>query len=202
VKHAKGNPSDWVRHVAKPGDVVIDGGANKGGFTKAAAEAVGSRGRVFAIEPDPRCHGELDALALTLPQVTVLPVALDYRKGVTTLRRAKHPEQSSLYETAVKEPLDTLEVQTLVKLDLQGAEPDVILGGSGLLGRCPNWCVEIWPHALQHRLDFLLWAFANFDYSLRWMDAGYPEGRFDELRAWAKQDLAAYQHINVIFTHV
>jgi len=45
--------------LVKPGDVVVDIGANIGYFTLLAAKLVGSKGRVYAFEPEPRNFGFL-----------------------------------------------------------------------------------------------------------------------------------------------
>lgn len=47
------------RSVAKPGNVVLDLGANIGYFALLAAKLVGPGGRVFAFEPEPRNFGYL-----------------------------------------------------------------------------------------------------------------------------------------------
>src|SRR5687767_12282446 len=45
--------------IVRPGDVIVDGGANIGIFTLHAARAVGSAGRVIAFEPMQRTAGLL-----------------------------------------------------------------------------------------------------------------------------------------------
>lgn len=49
-------PLTWVRfaEAIRPGDIVVDVGANLGAYTLAAARRVGDNGAVFAIDPDPR----------------------------------------------------------------------------------------------------------------------------------------------------
>ena len=46
-----------MERVIRPGDRVIDLGANIGYFTLLMARLVGPTGRVYAFEPDPRCAG-------------------------------------------------------------------------------------------------------------------------------------------------
>jgi FkbM family methyltransferase len=45
--------------LARPGDIVVDGGANIGYATSILAARVGPRGKVHSFEPDPRSFGEL-----------------------------------------------------------------------------------------------------------------------------------------------
>jgi len=44
---------DWMRSVLERGDVVIDAGAYKGGYTYTMRREVGSSGAVYAFEPQP-----------------------------------------------------------------------------------------------------------------------------------------------------
>lgn len=52
-----------ARHLCKPGETILDVGANLGEWTVSAAESVGPSGRVLAFEPNP---GVADALEKTL----------------------------------------------------------------------------------------------------------------------------------------
>lgn len=213
TKRPKGNPSDWIRRAVGVGDTVIDGGANMGGFTKAAAETVGPTGKVFAVEPDPRCADTLRAIEKQYPQVVFVPAALVAQAGAVILQQAVKSEQSSLLERAVKDRLGEVEVEGVtldsltrgpvaaVKLDLQGSEPVAVLAAGDLLTRCPQWCVEIWPYALGKRADFLLWAFLGLDFTPRWMDAELSRADIDELKAWALAEHEINKHLNIVFTH-
>lgn len=209
----KGNPADWIRRVVKPGDVVIDGGANVGGFTRAAAETVGPTGLVYAVEPDPRCYDALQALAAQFAQVRPVLKALDTYEGQTNLTRGKHSQQSSLLSAAVPDKdgevavecvtLDSLHTGKVaaVKLDLQGGEPAALMGAPNLLTACPLWCVELWPWAHGNRIDFILWLFANFDYQVYGLEPHGPELNYQELLAWSRETLEPTCHINVVFKH-
>jgi ubiquinone/menaquinone biosynthesis C-methylase UbiE len=47
-------PRNWVGEAGvKPGDVVLDFGCGRGGFTVAAAKAVGPEGKVYALDLNP-----------------------------------------------------------------------------------------------------------------------------------------------------
>jgi len=64
---------DLIRHVVRPGDSVIDIGANYGLYTYHLSRAVGPRGKVFAFEPIPlTCKGLRSTIgALRLRNVEV-----------------------------------------------------------------------------------------------------------------------------------
>lgn len=48
-----------ISQLLRPGDVVLDIGANIGYYSVLAGKIVGKRGRVFAFEPDPYTYGKL-----------------------------------------------------------------------------------------------------------------------------------------------
>src|ERR1700687_1672184 len=48
-----------VRRIIRPGDVVIDVGANFGWYTTLLAELVGESGHVYSFEPVPAAHDRL-----------------------------------------------------------------------------------------------------------------------------------------------
>ena len=215
----KGNPSDWIRRVVKPGDVVIDGGANVGGFARAAAETVGPTGLVYAVEPDPRCHDALQALADQFAQVRPVLKALDSWNGLTNLFQGVKPEHSSLFQAAVADQSGEVAVPCTmlgslhrgkvdaIKLDLQGGEPAALIGGANLLMQqpCPLWCVELWPWAQNlsgtNRIDFILWLFAGHEYKVYGLDPEGPALNYYDLLAWSREKLEPTAHINVVFKH-
>jgi FkbM family methyltransferase len=43
-----------MRHVLKPGDGIVDAGANIGWFSLVVGQCVGATGRIYAFEPQPR----------------------------------------------------------------------------------------------------------------------------------------------------
>jgi predicted methyltransferase len=57
----------WFRERLRPGDVVIDIGANVGDYTAFVATLVGPSGHVYAVEPAPANISTLRA-ALRLPR--------------------------------------------------------------------------------------------------------------------------------------
>lgn len=76
-----------VRTLLRPGDLFVDVGANWGYFTLLAADAVGPRGAVLALEPDPRLfrvlRGNVERNALA--HVRLEPLAASDREGETRL---------------------------------------------------------------------------------------------------------------------
>lgn len=136
----------FLQGCCRPGDVVVEVGANIGGHTVTIAQAVGNAGRVLAIEPQPvvfqamcanlalNCLLNVDALNCGCAEsgrVMTIP-ALDYaREGNFGGLALRAP--SAAPSIPVKcEPLDNL-VQRytrvdLIKVDVEGMEQDVLAG--------------------------------------------------------------------------
>src|SRR5437868_3654072 len=71
--------------LIKPGDTVIDVGANVGVYAFALARLVGRSGHVHAIEPDPVSVARLRRIAARCGQIEVHPVAASDARGSATL---------------------------------------------------------------------------------------------------------------------
>ena len=170
------DPSDWTCRTAyegtyerevlrlladllEDGDVVVDVGANVGIVTARASGLVGPTGRVIAVEPSPRCLGDLHAVADGLKNVTVVDVALGAETGMVDLTGWDNPGHRGLGSVVpghraglaenwfdgktLKVPqlrLDELLAQQLgdkpliglLKVDVEGYEPMVLKGAPDL----------------------------------------------------------------------
>jgi FkbM family methyltransferase len=120
-------------------DVTIDIGANIGEFSQAAIQKGVTR--ILAIEPDPIAFGCLES-NLGGKGVSISNFALGEKKGTAILYSASGTADSSLIEPDVKN--DKIETQVfrledialgetfsgnvLVKMDAEGAEPEVLRG--------------------------------------------------------------------------
>ncbi len=146
-----------VLRTLKPGSRFLDLGAHIGWYTLLAARAVGDTGHVWAFEPDPANFALLqrnlqeNGLAAA---VTALPAAVTNAVGEATLTTYKEDSGSaSLAERplttsahysvpttsldAWAEAADWPEVD-LVKIDVEGAELDVLAGMRELVRRLPH----------------------------------------------------------------
>jgi FkbM family methyltransferase len=150
--------------LLKHGDIVIDGGANIGLYSLLFGRLVGSEGRVVAFEPDPvNAARLLHNLELNdLQFVEIAEVALWREGGRKTLHRFDpafgpwhslgEPELAHPFRRGeLAKPVDEVEVDvitldgycegagidhiSLLKLDLEGAEPDALIGSESLLSR-------------------------------------------------------------------
>jgi FkbM family methyltransferase len=151
--------------LVRPGTVAVDVGANWGFFAYHLARLVGPRGRVYAIEPDPRHLASLRAIQRRRPHLAIHPVGLSDRAGAAELhvpvvagRRvdalaslAVPRERAGVAHERVRVELarldDLLPATTqvaFVKCDVEGHELAVLRGADGILRRHrPALLVEI-----------------------------------------------------------
>ncbi|MEJ7832132.1 MAG: FkbM family methyltransferase [Nocardioides sp.] len=160
------NLTAFLTNRLRPGDTFIDVGANSGWFTTLGATCVGTTGRVAAIEASPVIARRLrDNLALNaLGNVRVVVAAATAEAGEVDIvpgpaehtgltRISKHHSAAGV----ITVPADTLtkllrdvEIETarIVKVDVEGAEYDVVAGLAPELARFPEACefvVEVGP---------------------------------------------------------
>jgi FkbM family methyltransferase len=200
------------------GQTVIDVGAHFGYYTLLASALVGEGGSVHAFEPTPRTFGILATntrgrrgvtvhqKALWRAQRTLTLVDFGPQAGAfnTLLSREEDPRRNILERygrVASEVPVSatTLDAYcgerglrpSFVKLDAEGAEPEILLGATTMLRCRPVLSVEIWSgeagrnHA--QRIARLLGDFSYEPCSLR-------RGRLDVYRFEPVRDF-----VNVVF---
>jgi FkbM family methyltransferase len=154
---------DLMGRLLRPGDVVVDGGANVGLFTLVAANRVGPAGKVIAFEPGRGVRMSLMANIVLnrLTHVEVVPFALAAEPGEARFRvfdaggaglnhlvGADHEDGEMEIVTltsldAVLTPSDRDRL-TFVKLDLEGAEHAALRGAAATLRHAhPDILIEI-----------------------------------------------------------
>jgi protein O-GlcNAc transferase len=142
----------FVRTLLRPGNRVIDIGANYGVYTLSMAKAVGNAGEVWAFEPSTETASFLarGIEANLFRQVTLQRCALSDRQGTARFSNNEFSETNSLL--AIDSPgqaseevhLDTLDnwmenhawMQVdFIKMDAEGAEESIIRGAAKFLER-------------------------------------------------------------------
>ncbi len=141
-----------LRRTVGPGDVVWDIGANIGALSLIAARIVGPTGKVIAVEPEAGCARaiRINAQRNGLEWLEVLQVAATARTGDVEVivvddslwtRLASVGEHDLQIERRVVpgRALDDLPgpPPTLVKIDVEGGELDVLAGMRRLLAETP-----------------------------------------------------------------
>jgi FkbM family methyltransferase len=154
---------ELTKALLSPGDTFVDGGANIGLFTLAAAAKVGPGGKVISFEPAREARLRLiQNVALNrLVQVQVVPFALSSAPGEATFRvfeiagaglnhLAPAEGEAGAVESvtlttldAVVGPIDRRRL-TLIKLDLEGAEHAALQGAREVVREArPHIIIEI-----------------------------------------------------------
>ena len=167
-RHLSWNPDEYAafRSAVRPGDVVIDAGANVGGYALLFAQWVGPAGRVYAFEPDPRAFEALvDHISLNALVDRICPVhaAVTDVTGTAGLRLASASGLSRVSCGADGEPDLTVQSVSIddfcarealrpsfIKVDVEGAELAVLRGARrtiGAIGSELRLFVEMHPAA-------------------------------------------------------
>lgn len=181
-----------LEKLVKPGDVVLDIGANVGAHTLGLARSVGPGGRVYAFEPADFAFAKLQRNLALNPeldartrahQILLSATAADpsqeqiYASWPLEQDDSVHPKHRGRLVTTRNATVDTLDRFAeregvdrlhLIKIDVDGHELPVLRGGLGLLERFrPVLLMEMSPyvHAEEHN------SFAALVALLR--DAGY-----------------------------
>lgn len=140
---------DLLKQFVKPGDTVIDAGANIGTHTLAFAEMVGAGGKVIAVEPQPRIAALLrenidnNAPGIAIPH----QIALGIVSGVCQMADLPPDEvEFNFGAVPISAPgtqltevvsIDAMKLSpSLIKIDVEGMEPEVILGARETIKRC------------------------------------------------------------------
>lgn len=191
-----------LRSFLRPGDTMVDIGANIGHISMLAASIVGVAGRVVAIEPNPDCcrrlrnHVQVNFLQNTL----ILDYALGSRDMCGALQVFDgHSGSGSLVATPDSGTTDTVNIRVrrgdecmaeldvspdAIKIDVEGFEFEVIRGLERvLLLRSPLLIMEINLARLSDaRCD-------TFNIAALMHNAGYVGWRMATKRRWGKHTL-------------
>ena len=147
----------WVRGFLRPGDAVVDVGANIGFFTVLAARVVGSTGRVLSFEPFDGSFRSLERNVElnVLDNVTAERAAVAEAQGTMTLGLDEgtiaHGSTGGFTEegaaarftvpaVTLDESLESVlgdRAARLVKIDVEGIEPKVLGGAQKTLADRP-----------------------------------------------------------------
>jgi FkbM family methyltransferase len=155
-----------IEHLVELGGVVIDGGANVGGFALTAASIVGPTGVVHAVEAapattellrrnvavNPRCTIQVHELALADVEGELEFSALEAGSGISSLASTNDGSVIRVRATTLDALTASLPRVDLVKLDLEGAELRALLGARRLLAEHrPALIIELEPDHLQRQ---------------------------------------------------
>jgi FkbM family methyltransferase len=169
-RHISWNPEEYsaFRASVRPGDVVLEAGANVGAYTVLFGQWVGPTGRVFAFEPDPAAHSglvrhiQLNGLA---DRVTAVQAAIA-DEGANRMRFALFESSGTSRLAADREEpgtriqeVDAVSVDafckqqglspTVIKIDVEGAELAALRGARTTIAQASQQLrlfAEMHPH--------------------------------------------------------
>lgn len=185
----------FLADLVRPGDVVLDVGANFGVYSLVLSARIGDAGRCFAFEPGEDALSQLRrnlARNSSLP-IEVVPLALSDREGTAALFHTGGPTTFSLAGTGgeAEEGIKTMTLDAwasdraltsvdVMKVDVEGHEPEVFVGGQQLLRRTkPLIMFEISGSALargHHELGASFDVLSEMGFGMYRYDAGQLAG--------------------------
>jgi FkbM family methyltransferase len=139
---AREDELEFIKAFVKPGERVIDVGANIGDTALALAKAVGSIGQVWAFEPHPRIYRFLCANVREnrARNITCLNFALGGRSAEIAFSDSKLDDMNRVGEGSMVVPMRRLDDLlggkgpfALLKIDVEGYEKFVIEGSMNTL---------------------------------------------------------------------
>jgi FkbM family methyltransferase len=184
----------FIFGALRPGDHVLDLGANIGWFSLFMSQLVGPTGSVLAVEASPENINKF-MRNLNINQqsnLSLVPKALSYRPGKIEFFQCKDTGQNSAWKNEIN-CLATVEVEAttldeicadrvvprLIKMDIEGSELNAITGGRQLLAQHPPFVLMEFNETALAGMGATvrdLRAFMHdFNYELFVLDAG---GRF------------------------
>ncbi len=168
IKYGEFAPAevDLLTRCVRPGDIVIDGGANQGALTLPLSKAVGEGGIVVAFEPQRLTFQVLCGnMALNCrPNVITYNLALGEAEGSVRFPALDLTQPQSVGSLAAGSEGATVPVVTvdslalprlrLLKLDIEGMERPALRGAAETIARCqPVLYVE--NDKLEHELGLI-----------------------------------------------
>jgi FkbM family methyltransferase len=172
--YATGEWEDYTTHlcrlILRPGDAVIDVGANIGFFSLLFSKCVADAGRVIAFEPVPHNRRRLlqnlelnaavnvglrEEAASDSPGSVKMNVGPASHNGISSFRTiASASEIIDVRTVRIDDTLDPNMPVRLVKIDVEGAEAKVIRGMSATLEKWrPDLIIEITDNFLKEMGD-------------------------------------------------
>jgi len=159
------------------GALFVDVGANLGRYTIMLSS---NYKRIIAIEPEPSNmkHLKRNLLQAGINNVDPLQIAISDREGYVKLYLARHSGGHTIkkgyYNKYIKVKASTLNSILknephidLIKVDVEGAEWQVLKGSQKIMPKIKSWMIEIHDKNRKHELEKLL---SSKGYCTRWLD--------------------------------
>jgi FkbM family methyltransferase len=149
IEYGEYSEGEWalLRQLVKPGDTVVEAGANIGAFTVPLARAAGHEGRVFAFEPQRLMFQMLGGnLALNeIENVYSFCMALGEERGQVHIPIVHYGEDGNFGGVGLEDEGEAVSIGTvdmlnlsrldLLKADVEGFEERVLRGAEATIQR-------------------------------------------------------------------
>jgi FkbM family methyltransferase len=152
----------FYNYRPKRGDIVIDAGSGAGEHLDYLSYLVGSSGLVIAVEADPELHelSKILVLKLGLDNVKLVNAALFSESDLDIILHKQPDWVESSVNSKFLEKKDSIPVNIktitidkilkdfnlenidYIKMNIEGAEADAVLGCKESLSKIKNWCIS------------------------------------------------------------
>lgn len=219
--------TDLFYKIVKPGDVVVDVGANIGYYTLIAAGLVGKEGKVYAFEPEPSNYKLLtkNVGINSFRNVTAIQKAISDDNGKIRLYLDKvnlgapsFSEENIFIERGSYVDVETISLDeffenrkkeekfNFIKIDAEGAEGLIVNGAKNILQENnPKILMEFWPYG-QKNIGTdpmkLLNTLMDYGYGMRLVDdekQSLINIEVDEILNICEQTENGMGHVNLLF---
>lgn len=205
---------DFIESYLRPGDTFLDIGSNIGILTLTASPIVGNKGQIHAVEAHPTTYQYLmDNLSLNgCNNVTAYHSALGKENGYLSFtsnarlddqNRASTQQQSGDIQVPLKKIDDLIQPTTihLLKIDVEGFEPEVFAGALTTLKQTDCVYFECWEKHLQQYgystqsvinqlklAGFVVYKYRHLDKQIMQLPEGYVSHECENLIAIKQLD--------------
>ncbi|MFM9945201.1 MAG: FkbM family methyltransferase [Bacteroidia bacterium] len=154
---------NYLKKIIKPGDTILDIGANIGFYSKILAQCTGKYGKVHSFEPDLINFKHLKKNTRGLVNIVLNNKAVSDKSGTINIYKSKDLNvDHRTYPVGEYESIDVIEAISideylnnswkvnLIKMDIQGFEVSAMKGMEKTIKANPElkMLLEFWPHGL------------------------------------------------------
>lgn len=150
------NAQPLINQYLKPGDTVIDAGANIGCYSFGFLDAIGKTGSIHAFEPSEEAFECLEYNLDRFNNIFLYNKALASKEGYVKVISENDNKGMNFCEQVKESTIKAITIDSLslkqcdfIKIDVEGWELDVLVGGSRTIDRFrPKLYIEINSHTL------------------------------------------------------
>lgn len=208
----------FLKKLVKPGDTVLDIGANIGFYTKILAKCTGKYGKVHSFEPDAMNFKHLKRNAGTAVNIVLNNKAVSDADGSLKIYKSKDLNvDHRTYAVSEYESVETIDCVSidsyihesfqvnLVKMDIQGYEVAALRGMKNTIKTNPDikLLLEFWPyglHASGSSVKELCEVLEGLCLRIKFLENGklseFPTDKIPEFEKWPQS-----KYKNIVVSH-